>query len=222
LFAEINKGGDVTKGLKKVTSDMQTHKNPTLRTGPQPFKATPPSPKPTTAPKPGFKSVAAVKTPVFELQGKKWVVEHHTGNQNIVIDNVEKKQVVYVYKCDSSLIQVKGKVNSIVIDGCKKTAIVFDDVVASMEIVNCQSVKCQVTGRVPTVSIDKTDGCQVFLSNESLDTEIVTAKSSEMNIVIPDGDQGDIKEFALPEQFKSKFNGKTMATTITDIASWAF
>lgn len=237
LFAEINKGGDVTKGLKKVTadqqthknpdlrlkkvtSDMQTHKNPVLRQGPQPFKAgPPPSPKPATAPKPGYKSVAAVKTPVFELQGKKWVVEHHNGNQNIVIDNVETKQVVYVFKCDNSLIQVKGKVNSIVLDGCKKTSLVFTDVVAAMEIVNCQSVKVQVTGRVRTVSIDKTDGCQVFLSNESLDTEIVNAKSSEMNIVIPQGDTGDIKEFALPEQYKSKFDGKTMVTTITDIAS---
>uniref|UniRef100_A0A914RFK6 Uncharacterized protein n=1 Tax=Parascaris equorum TaxID=6256 RepID=A0A914RFK6_PAREQ len=31
LFAEINKGEDITKGLRKVTADMQTHKNPALR-----------------------------------------------------------------------------------------------------------------------------------------------------------------------------------------------
>ena len=31
LFAEINKGEDITKGLKKVTKEMQTHKNPALR-----------------------------------------------------------------------------------------------------------------------------------------------------------------------------------------------
>merc|ERR1712127_544526 len=31
LFASINKGGDITKGLKKVTKDMQTHKNSSLR-----------------------------------------------------------------------------------------------------------------------------------------------------------------------------------------------
>ena len=44
----------------------------------------------------------------------------------------------------------------------------------------------QVTGKVPTISIDKTDGCQIYLSKESMDCEIVTAKSSEMNIVVPD------------------------------------
>ena len=41
---------------------------------------------------------------------------------------------------------------------------------------------------MPTISIDKTDGCQMFLSKDSLGTEIITAKSSEMNVMIPDGD----------------------------------
>ena len=49
----------------------------------------------------------------------------------------------------------------------------------------------QVTGKCPTVSIDKTDGCQVFLSKDSLTAEIITAKSSEMNICIPKGNAGD-------------------------------
>lgn len=49
----------------------------------------------------------------------------------------------------------------------------------------------QVTGKCPTVSIDKTDGCQVFLSKNSLTAEIITAKSSELNICIPKGDAGD-------------------------------
>jgi hypothetical protein len=31
LFSDLNKGDQVTKGLKKVTADMQTHKNPELR-----------------------------------------------------------------------------------------------------------------------------------------------------------------------------------------------
>ena len=46
----------------------------------------------------------------------------------------------------------------------------------------------QVTGKVPTISIDKTDGCMVYLSDKSLDVEIVTAKSSEMNVLVPVGD----------------------------------
>lgn len=44
-------------------------------------------------------------------------------------------------------------------------------------------------GKVPTISINKTEGCHVYLGEDALDCEIVSAKSSEMNILIPqDGD----------------------------------
>lgn len=45
-------------------------------------------------------------------------------------------------------------------------------------------------GKVPTISINKTDGCHVYLSKDSLSCEIVSAKSSEMNILVP-GNDGD-------------------------------
>ena len=42
---------------------------------------------------------------------------------------------------------------------------------------------------MPTISIEKTDGCQMFLSKDSVNTEIISAKSSEMNVMIPNGDE---------------------------------
>lgn len=49
-------------------------------------------------------------------------------------------------------------------------------------------VFAQVLGRCPTVSIDKSDGCIIYLSKDSLHCEIVSAKSSEMNVAIPPQD----------------------------------
>lgn len=46
----------------------------------------------------------------------------------------------------------------------------------------------QVMGRVPTISINKTEGCHLYLSEDALDCEIVSAKSSEMNVLLPQGD----------------------------------
>lgn len=44
-------------------------------------------------------------------------------------------------------------------------------------------------GKVPTISINKTEGCHIYLSEDALDCEIVSAKSSEMNVLVPqDGD----------------------------------
>ena len=103
------------------------------------------------------------------------------------------------------------------LDGCKKTAIVFEDCVAAFEFVNCQSMQAQVTGLVNTVSIDKTDGAMVYLSEASLGAQIVSAKSSEMNVLIPGAD-GEFTELALPEQYVTKIVGGKLHTEPTDIA----
>lgn len=52
------------------------------------------------------------------------------------------------------------------IDGCKKTGVVFEHVIATCELVNCSSMQVQCLGHLPTMSIDKCDGCQVFVSSE--------------------------------------------------------
>jgi adenylyl cyclase-associated protein len=60
-------------------------------------------------------------------------------------------------------VQVKGKCNAISIDKCHKTGVVFEDVIATCEMVNCSSVQVQCTGSSPTVSVDKCDGVQVYI-----------------------------------------------------------
>ena len=68
----------------------------------------------------------------------------------------------------------------------------------------------QVLGKVPTVSVDKTDGCQMFLNAESVNAEIVTAKSSEMNVMIPNGEE--FVEQPVPEQFRTTVTGLKLDT----------
>ncbi|KAJ0055337.1 hypothetical protein NL108_015990, partial [Boleophthalmus pectinirostris] len=186
LFASINKGADITKGLKHVSDDQKTHKNPNLRTGGGPVRS---GPKPfSSGPKAAAPAQAQTLPPVLELEGKKWKVENQENAQNLVISDTELKQVVYAFKCNKSTLQVKGKLNSITLDNCKKMGLVFDDVVGIVEVINCRDLKIQVMGKVPTISINKTDGCHVYLSKDSLSCEIVSAKSSEMNILVPNKD----------------------------------
>lgn len=142
LFAQINQGADITKNLKKVTSDMQTHKNPNLRSGPAPYKGPTPF-KPAIGVKPV--SAPVEKPPVFNRDGKKWIIEHQKNNKNLIVENAEMNNVVYMFKSENSTLTVKGKINSIVIDSCKKCCVVFDNLVSSVEFVNCQSVQMQVS-----------------------------------------------------------------------------
>lgn len=203
VFSAINKGTAITAGLRKVDDSMKT-KNRTDRVSKVPAEVSSKTPKVT----PKFGSGAKMGTPKLELQGnKKWVVEYQQKQDNIVIDQTDMRHTVYVYKCVDSLLQIKGKVNAITLDSCQRVSLVFDNCVASVELVNCKSCKLQVTGKVPTITVDKTDGAQIYLSNESLDTAIVTSKSSEMNINVPDGD--DFVEIPVPEQYTTTYDPAT-------------
>jgi len=210
LLASLNKGADVTKGLKKVSDDQKTHKNPALRAGAV-VKAVDKTPAPA---KTYGKAVAVNKPPRLEQDGKKWNVEYFKNNPDIQINDVEPNHSVYVFKCEGSTVKVNGKCNNIIIDGCKKVAVVFNSVVSSCEFINCQSVQMQVLGKVPTISVEKTDGCQMFLNAESVGAEIVTAKSSEMNVMIPVGDE--FVEQPIPEQFKTVITGGKLKTSATE------
>uniref|UniRef100_A0A8C2KWJ9 Adenylyl cyclase-associated protein n=1 Tax=Cyprinus carpio TaxID=7962 RepID=A0A8C2KWJ9_CYPCA len=156
-------------------------------------------------------------SPVLELEGKKWRVEHQEQSHDLVIEETELRQVVYVFSCSNSTLQIKGKGNSIIMDNCKKLGLVFDSVVGIVEIINSRDIQLQVMGKVPTISINKTEGCHVYLSKDSLDCEIVSAKSSEMNVLVPEGED-DYREFPIPEQFKTVWDGSSLVTEPTKIA----
>jgi adenylyl cyclase-associated protein len=204
MFAQIN-GGNVTGGLKKVTDDMKA-KNRADRTGHvgevAPKKAATPA-KAAGAPKKGPAKTA--------LEGNKWCIENHNEGMHEVTAT-DGKQTVYIYKVDNSVVKVNGKINAIILDTCKKTAVIFENAIASCEIVNCNSVKVQVN-KVPSIAVDKTSGFQLFLSKDCLDAEIYTSKSDEMNVVIPNPKEGeDPIEMPIPEQFLSKVSNFKLHT----------
>ncbi|KAI8476335.1 MAG: adenylate cyclase-associated CAP [Monoraphidium minutum] len=156
--------------------------------------------------------------PKVELQqDRKWVVEHHSGNREIVIDKTDPRHAVYIFNCHNCVVQIKGKVNAVSIDGCKKTGVVFEHVIAACELVNCNGVQVQCLGTVPTMSIDKSDGCQLFINADVAagDFQLVTAKSSEINLTVVPADPNsgaDAVELPVPEQFISSFKGGKLVT----------
>jgi len=203
LFAELNqKGEGVGSGLKHVTKDMKT-KYRTEKDAP----LEPKGPKEPTAKV--EKTVAPAKPPHLALEGNKWNIHYQVGNKSIVIDQTETKHSVYIWKCKNSTIVIKGKINSIAMDDCDRTQLVFDYAIASVEVVNCKNIEIQVTGTVPNFAIDKTSGIVLYLSKEAMAAEIITSKSDAMNVSMPTADGNDIVEVPIPEQFRTTIqNGK--------------
>ncbi|XP_028772621.1 cyclase-associated protein 1-like [Neltuma alba] len=205
VFQELSTG-HVTAGLRKVTDDMKA-KNRADRTG-----VVGASEKDTRVRTQAFSKAGP---PKLELQmGRKWVVENQIGQKGLVIDDCDSKQSVYVYGCKNSVLQIQGKVNNITIDNCTKMGVVFKDVVAAFEIVNSNGVEAQCQGSAPTISVDNTSGCQLYLSKDSLNASISTAKSSEINVLVPGTEpDGDWVEHSLPQQYIHAFKDGRFETT---------
>ncbi|GFQ00975.1 cyclase-associated protein 1 [Phtheirospermum japonicum] len=122
----------------------------------------------------------------------------------ILVVNHEKLNVGYM----------QGSVNNITVDKCTKLGLVFKDVVAACEIVNCSGVEVQCQGSAPTISVDNTAGCQLYLSKDALEASITTAKSSEINVLVPGSEpDGDWVEEALPQQYIHVYKDGQFVTT---------
>lgn len=130
--------------------------------------------------------------PKCVLAGKKWIVEYQNGageNQTISIDT-DLMQTVYIFKYHDFVIKINGKVNAIVIDTCAKTARVFDEALASVELVNNKDIQVQCMKTALAVSIDWCTAVTYCLSESFAKAQVITAKSAAVNLVHPTKDDG--------------------------------
>lgn len=220
IFAALQGIGSDERGLKKVTDDMKTkNRDPNDRAAV--VKATvAPAAK---APAGGGRNVKGPRgPPIIELQkGTNWMIENQEGGTHILEEDVDQTHLVVIINCRNITVKLPKKVKNICIDGCHKVALIASDVVSSIEAVNSDRLQLQTLGKVNSFAIDKCDGVNIWLSKESLGADITSSKSSEMNVTIPDpnGEDGDIIEQPIPEQFVTKLVGTKLQTTVSDLYS---
>jgi adenylyl cyclase-associated protein len=215
IFAAIESGS--TSGLKKVTDDMK------CKNRKDDAALAPSAPKAAPAPKAaaGRNAKGPRGPPKKELQKDvNWIFENFDGDHSIVMDEADQRQCICLINCRNSTLRIGTRVKAIQIDGCEKVNVVTKDVISTVELVNSDRCQMQTDGKVNMISIDKCNGVQLYLNKDSIEAEIVTAKSSEMNVTIPDPDSpDDYIEIPIPEQFVTKVVGKKTKTEVSSLYS---
>ncbi|KAI4753756.1 hypothetical protein E4T52_09588 [Aureobasidium sp. EXF-3400] len=230
VFDQLNRGESVTSGLRKVDKSEMTHKNPSLRTtstvtdrnGSSDSVTRSRSRGPELKPKPesirgkGISQPAVKRDPKKELDGNKWIIENFEDADAPVEIEVSVTQSVLITKCKNTTIRLIGKANAISIDNSPRTNLVIDDLISSVDVIKCPNFALQVLGSLPTVMLDQVDGASIYLSKESLNTEIYTSKCASINVNLPpQTEQDDYKECPLPEQFRTFIkNGKLVSEIV--------
>merc|ERR1712154_25460 len=133
LFAALNKGGDITKGLKKVTRDM-TNKDKKI-SGKIDDSA---KPKKAASEKPKAASTKKVKPAAIRKQGFRiWVENYIEGVQEI--KDAGLKNEVYICNCSNFGVKVPSKCKSVIVDGCNKVQVEVSEVLTSVDMINTKS-----------------------------------------------------------------------------------
>jgi len=204
LFAELNKGGDITKGLKKVTRDM-TNKDKKV------------SGKVTTTAKPKAaapaKKAAAkpAKPAAIRKQGFRIWVENYTEGVEEIKDAGLKNEV-YICNCKNAGFRIPTKVKTVTIDSCQKVQVEIEEVLTSVDMINTKGTTLYVKKTAPTINVDKCAGPRIVLFQELLDKQpqIVTSMTSDMNISVPGATaDDDFKDVPIPYQFITTVDPKT-------------
>merc|ERR1712048_228712 len=153
--------------------------------------------------------------PQTKFMGGRWMVENYEAEAGlIVLDKANLKSNVFISMCDEMTVQVPGKVKAVTIDNCVKVRVFVQDVVSTVEMVNCKSTKVivQKDGKVPSFAVDKCESPQIILSRSAAEAnpDIYSSNVSAMNVEVPgQKEDDDNKEYAIPEQFLSKIDFKT-------------
>ncbi|EGO20989.1 hypothetical protein SERLADRAFT_452131 [Serpula lacrymans var. lacrymans S7.9] len=221
VFAELNRGEDVTKGLRKVDRSQMTHKNPELRaSGVVPAGPASPSNTPHKKPIKPMKPQALMgkKPSKFALEGNKWIIEYQENESALKVADGEINQTVNLFGCKNITIIVKGKVNAITLVNCTKTQILVESVISYVSVTKSPSFTLQITGSAPTIQIDSTDSGQIYLSKDCLGVEITTAKCSAINVSLPvEGEEdGVFEEQAVPEMLKTVVQEGKLVTSVVE------
>ena len=213
---KIDQSSGKTAGLKHVTKDMKT-KNQAEKSAKVSGES---KVKPAASKK--AETVKPKKPPRTELISKRWFVENHVDlEEPLHMDKLEMMQEVYISDCENATIILNGKCKTMQINKCKKCKILCDRLISSCELVDCQRCQIQVQ-KVPSLSIDKTDGLVVFLPYQTRDTQIVTSKCSEINVSFPESESEDANwiELPIPEQYQSTITkDNQITTTVSDLYS---
>jgi len=216
VFAELNRGTDVTKGLRKVEKSEMTHKNPALRAS----STVPSSPssakKPTKPAKP--QSLSTKKPAKFVLEENKWIIEYQENEPGLTIENPLINHGVSLYGCKNTTVVIKGKINGVTIVNCTKTSVLIDSVISSVSVTASPSFAIQITGSAPTIQLDSTDSGQIYLSKHCLGVEIFTAKCSSINVSLPvEGEEeGIFEEKPIPEMLRTTIQNGALVTGIVE------
>jgi hypothetical protein len=167
---------------------------------------------------PEGKVLEEAKSDGFEQPGKVstkrgiWTFENYERGRNISppTEDLVMKHGVLILNSKTSEFKIGAKIKAVNMDGCTKCKIYVGDLLSSLNVMNSSHIELFVNGAVPTISIERSQSVQIWLSKEAIagNPDIMTWNNDQVNLMCPKTENGrDSVEVPIPQQFVSKLQG---------------
>jgi adenylyl cyclase-associated protein len=109
------------------------------------------------------KAVPAKKEPVKLLKFKTWEISNY-GAETITFkgDEVQVGMTFNFFNCEKTIVIIEGKCKNIMMSKCKKVDLKVDETMSMIEVIGGEAIKIRVEKKVPTVSIERSNGVVVI------------------------------------------------------------
>lgn len=154
-----------------------------------------------------------------DLEGNKWFIDNYNNPGQMLEIEASISHSILISRCTKTSIRIIGKANAISIDNCTQCSLVIDSLVSAVDVIKSPNFEMQVLGKLPTIMLDQVDGAAIYLSRDSLGTEVFTSKCTGINVNFPgQTEDDDYVERALPEQIKSVVRNGVLVSEIVEHA----
>ena len=107
-------------------------------------------------------------------------------------DDVDYKTACNFTKSNKTNFIVEGKAKVVNLEGCTNCALIIDEVVTTIELINCEGVKIQVKNKTGNFVLDKCHKTELYLSEEGKNVKIHTTKSTTTIVNFPAAEVDDL------------------------------
>eukprot|EP00475_Leptophrys_vorax_P021376 TRINITY_DN29099_c0_g1_i1.p1 TRINITY_DN29099_c0_g1~~TRINITY_DN29099_c0_g1_i1.p1 ORF type:complete len:372 (+),score=101.15 TRINITY_DN29099_c0_g1_i1:665-1780(+) len=141
-----------------------------------------------------------------------WTFENYERGRNISppTEDLVMKHGVLILNSKTSEFKVGAKIKHVTLEHCTKCKIYVTDLVSSLNVMNSSHIELFVNGAVPTISIERSQSVQIWLTKEAIaaNPDILTWNNDQVNLMCPKTENGNnFSEVPIPQQFVSKLQG---------------
>lgn len=123
---------------------------------------------------------AVPKEPVKVLRFKTWEISNY-GDETIefAAEEVNPGMTFNFFNCTKTKVIVNGKCKNLMLSRCKKVDITVDNAMSMMEVVKCEDCKVHITTKLPSISVEVSNGIQIFTTEASKNSLSISTTASQ-------------------------------------------